>query len=224
LPFIWWLCWTGTYAAARVASSASTRCRWKAECHILPPRRHGPAGGSRSNAARDEPSPGNLRPSRLGEPSGIDLPPKPRSGPYYACPRRLGSPPCGRRASHHTPPATCGDDRAGFDTVTFDGVSRAGNGMPILLPGAERPGPGATYDAESRCCFRANGALPNAETKQAAAPRSGAWLPLSASVGQPRIGRPRSGAYIATSRRRPGRLASGRTDTAFPFPRIAAVT
>jgi hypothetical protein len=97
LPFIWWLCWTGTYGAARVASSASTRCRWKAACHILPPHRHGPAGGSRSGAARDGPSsPGNLRPSRSGEPSGIDLPPKPRSGPYYACPRRLGSPPCGR--------------------------------------------------------------------------------------------------------------------------------
>jgi hypothetical protein len=63
LPFIWWLCWTGTYGAARVASSASTRCRWKAACHILPPHRHGPAGGSRSDAARDEPSPGNLRPS-----------------------------------------------------------------------------------------------------------------------------------------------------------------
>jgi len=42
LPFIWWLCWpaTGTYGAARVASSASTRCRWKAACHILPPHRH----------------------------------------------------------------------------------------------------------------------------------------------------------------------------------------
>jgi hypothetical protein len=104
LPFIWWLCWTGTYGAARVASSASTRCRWKAACHILPPHRHGPAGGSRSGAARDGPSsPGNLRPSRSGEPSGIDLPPKPRSGPYYACPRRLGSPPCGRPWS-----AACG--------------------------------------------------------------------------------------------------------------------
>jgi hypothetical protein len=92
-PFIWWPCWptTGAYAAARVASSASTRCRWKAACHILLPRRHGPAGWSGSDAARDAPpSPGNLRPSRSGEPSGIDLPPKPRSGPVLRLSETVG--------------------------------------------------------------------------------------------------------------------------------------
>jgi len=93
LPFIWWPCWptTGAYAAARVASSASTRCRWKAACHILLPRRHGPADWSGSDAARDgPPSPGDLRLSRSGEPSGIDLPPKRRSGPVLLLSETVG--------------------------------------------------------------------------------------------------------------------------------------